>query len=52
MTNLERAKELYDRIHAAFLAYGDVPQYMVEDLKDICEEFTDDELRQLDEEYG
>jgi len=51
MSNLDKAKELYDRIHTAFLAYGDVPQDMLEDLKDLCDQFTDNELKQLDEEH-
>ncbi len=49
MTNLERAIELYERINNAFVAYGEVPDGMVEDLKDICDELTDEELLKLDE---
>jgi hypothetical protein len=49
MTNLERAIELYERMNAAFVAYGEIPEGMVEDLKDICEELTDEELLKLDE---
>ena len=49
MTNLERAIVLYERINDAFVTYGEVPQGMIEDLKDICEELTDEELLKLDE---
>jgi hypothetical protein len=49
MTNLERAISLYERMNAAFVAYGEIPDGMVEDLKDICEELTDEELLKLDE---
>ena len=48
MSNLERAIKLYERINAAFVAYGEVPDGMVEDLKDICDELTDEELLKLD----
>ena len=49
MTNLERAIVLYERINDAFVAYGEIPQGMIEDLKDICEDLTDEELLKLDE---
>jgi hypothetical protein len=49
MTNLERAIVLYERINDAFVTYGEVPQGMIEDLKDICEDLTDEELLKLDE---
>jgi hypothetical protein len=48
MTNLERAIALYERINAAFVAYGEIPEGMVEDLKDICELLTDEELLKLE----
>ena len=48
MTNLERAIVLYERINDAFVAYGEIPQGMIEDLKDICEDLTDEELLKLD----
>jgi hypothetical protein len=49
MTNLERAIVLYERINDAFVAYGEIPDGMIEDLKDICDELTDEELLKLDE---
>jgi len=39
----------WERINDAFVTYGEVPQGMIEDLKDICEELTDEELLKLDE---
>jgi hypothetical protein len=48
MTNLERAIKLYERINEAFVVYGSAPQGMIEDLKDICEELTDEELIKID----
>ena len=49
MTNLERAISLYERINAAFVTYGIIPEGIIEDLKDICDELTDEELLKLDE---
>ena len=49
MTNLERAIVLYERINDAFVAYGEVPQGMIEDLKDICEDLTDEEWEEFKE---
>lgn len=48
MSNLERAIELYEKINYAFVAYGEAPEGMIEDLKDICEELTEEELLKLD----
>jgi aspartate aminotransferase-like enzyme len=48
MSNLERAIELYEKINYAFVAYGETPEGMIEDLKDICEELTEEELLKLD----
>jgi len=49
MSNLERAIALYERMNTAFVTYGEIPEGMVEDLKDICDELTDEELLKLDE---
>jgi hypothetical protein len=48
MSNLERAIELYEKINHAFVTYGEAPEGMIEDLKDICEELTEEELLKLD----
>ena len=49
MSNLDRAKELYDKINLCFITHGDVPSFMIEDLKEICDTLTDDELDSLED---
>ena len=49
MSNLNKAKELYERINHSFTTYGEVPEYMIDDLKEICDTLTDDELDSLED---
>lgn len=49
MSNLDRAKELYEKINLCYTTHGDVPQFMIEDLKEICDTLTDDELDSLED---
>jgi hypothetical protein len=49
MSNLNRAKELYEKINLCFTTHGNVPGFMIEDLKEICESLTDDELDSLED---
>ena len=49
MSNLDKAKELYERINHSFTAYGEVPEYMIDDLKEICDALTDEEFEQLED---
>ena len=49
MSNLDRAKELYEKINLCYTTHGDVPQFMIEDLQEICDTLTDDELDSLED---
>jgi hypothetical protein len=49
MSNLDRAKELYEKINLCYNTHGAIPHYMVDDLKEICESLTDDELDSLED---
>lgn len=49
MSNLDRAKELYEKINLCFTTHGDVPSFMIEDLKEICDALTDYELDSLED---
>lgn len=49
MSNLDRAKELYEKINLCYSAHGDVPQFMIDDLQEICDTLTDDELDSLED---
>ena len=49
MSNLDKAKELYEKINLCYSAHGDVPQFMIDDLQEICDTLTDDEINSLED---